>query len=169
MNVLGIDPGIGITGCAIVEEDKGQFSLITSRAITTPPKSPISQRLILIYREILHLIKKERPDVTALETLVFNTNVTTAFSVGQARGVIQLALAQQQIPVVEYNPMQVKMSLTGYGRAEKGQIQQMVKNILKLPKILTPDDVSDAAAIALTHCFSYKLVHKTFNIQHLTK
>ena len=101
-----------------------------------------------------------------MEGLFFNTNAKTAFLVGQARGVINLALFQREIPVTEYTPLQVKMAITGYGRAEKSQIQSMVKQILKLPKILTPDDVADAAAIALTHCFSAKMQS---NLKKLTQ
>ncbi|MBM3284101.1 crossover junction endodeoxyribonuclease RuvC, partial [Candidatus Gottesmanbacteria bacterium] len=113
--------------------------------------------LLTLFQSMVALIKKVKPDVAALETLFFNTNVTTAFSVGQARGVVMLSLAQANIPVVEYNPMQVKVALTGYGAAKKMQLNRMVAQILHLSKPLAPDDVADAAAIALTHCFSYKL------------
>ncbi len=157
MIVLGIDPGIAITGCAIVKEEKGKHILLHHEVITTPANKNQAERLLLLYDLFILLIKSYKPDVAALETLIFNTNVTTAFSVGQARGVILLALSQSKIPTSEYTPIQVKMCITGYGRADKKQIQQMVKNILKLPSILTPDDVADAAAIALTHCFSYKM------------
>ncbi len=157
MKVLGIDPGIGTTGCVLVSEIQGKFSLLSGQAITTPVKQSTDKRLIYIYQEISAMIKNTKPDVAALETLIFNTNVTTAFAVGQARGVILLALAHTKIPVSEYTPIQVKMSITGYGRADKNQIQQMIKTILGLPQILKPDDIADAAAIALTHCFSYKL------------
>ena len=157
MLVLGIDPGIAITGCAVIKEEKSHLSLISSQGITTSAKLTTPERLCIIYEELIKIIKKEKPDTASLESLFFNTNAKTALIVGQARGVIQLALSQQKIPITEYTPLQVKMALTGYGRADKNQIQQMVKTILKLPKILKPDDVADAAAIALTHCFSYKL------------
>jgi len=157
MIVLGIDPGIGTTGTAAVQEAKGQLSLISSLGITTPAHLSSSQRLLTLFQSMVALIKKVKPDVAALETLFFNTNVTTAFSVGQARGVVMLSLAQANIPVVEYNPMQVKVALTGYGAAKKMQLNRMVAQILHLSKPLAPDDVADAAAIALTHCFSYKL------------
>lgn len=157
MKVLGIDPGIGITGIALVEVVKGNLQFLSSYNLSTPPHQEVAQRLKLIYEKLSEIIKKEKPDVCALETLFFKTNVTTAFSVGQARGVIQLALTQNNIPITEYNPTAVKLTLTGYGRAEKGQIQRMVTQILKLKKNLTPDDVADAAALAITHCFSYKL------------
>lgn len=157
MKVLGIDPGIAITGIAMINDEKGKQTLLCSEAITTSPDLSASNRLLNLHRSLTSFLDTHKPDAAALETLIFNTNVTTAFVVGQARGVILLALSQYQIPVSEYTPIQVKMSLTGYGRADKNQIQQMVKTILKLPEILKPDDVADAAAIALTHCFSYKL------------
>ena len=166
MLVLGIDPGIAITGVALVSEEKGKQTLIHSASITTPATLHISLRLLKLHKSLRSLITMYHPDVAALENLFFNTNAKTALVVGQARGVVQLALAQNKIPVVEYTPLQVKMALTGYGRADKGQIQQMVKAVLKLPIILKPDDVADAAAIALTHCFSYKLTDKT-DKQHL--
>ncbi len=157
MIVLGIDPGIAITGWAIVSEEKGKVRLIASGAITTSADLSTSDRLVKLHKSLNLLISRYHPDTASLENLFFNTNAKTALIVGQARGVVQLALSQAKIPIIEYTPLQVKMSLTGYGRADKNQIQQMVKTILKLPKILTPDDVADAAAIALTHCFSYKL------------
>ncbi len=157
MLVLGIDPGIAITGWAIVSEEKGKVNLLSSGAITTSADLSTSDRLLKLHKLLSLLISKYHPDAASLESLFFNTNAKTALIVGQARGVIQLALSQQKIPIIEYTPLQVKMALTGYGRADKNQIQQMVKTILKLPKILSPNDVADAAAIALTHCFSYKL------------
>lgn len=160
MLVLGIDPGIAITGAALVEEHKGKVSLISHIPLITPKTLTTPERLLHLYNSLISLISQYHPDVCALENLFFNTNAKTALIVGQARGVVQMALTQHKIPIVEYTPLQVKMAITGYGRAEKSQIQQMVKQILKLPKILFPDDVADAAAIALTHCFSYKLKNR---------
>ncbi len=157
MLVLGVDPGIAITGYALIKEEKGKIILKESKKITTNQKSSTPERLKKLYQEFTFHLKREKPEIAALESLFFNSNAKTAFLVGQARGVIQLALTQNNIPIFEYTPLQVKMAITGYGRAEKKQIQQMVKHILKLPQILSPDDVADAAAIALTHCFSYKL------------
>ncbi len=157
MIVLGIDPGIAITGWAIVSEEKGKVRLLSSGAITTSADLSTSDRLLKLHKSLNELISRYHPDTASLENLFFNTNAKTALIVGQARGVVQLALAQSNVAIIEYTPLQVKMALTGYGRADKNQIQQMVKTILKLQKILTPDDVADAAAIALTHCFSYKL------------
>lgn len=157
MLVLGIDPGIAITGTAIIKEEKGKIELLDSQSLTTSASLTTPQRLNKLYQDITNLIKKQKPEVAALESLFFSSNAKTAFIVGQATGVIQLALTQYNIEVIEYTPLQVKMALTGYGRAEKSQIQHMVQKILKLTKKLTPDDVSDAAAIALTHLFSYKI------------
>jgi crossover junction endodeoxyribonuclease RuvC len=161
MRVLGIDPGIAITGVAIVDNTKGVVQLVHAHAITTPADTPLSARLLSLYDELSLHIERWKPEVAALENLFFNTNAKTALIVGQARGVIQLLLQQRNIPIAEYTPLQVKMALTGFGRADKNQMQQMVKMQFKLPKILTPDDVADAAAIALTHCFSYKLKKQT--------
>jgi crossover junction endodeoxyribonuclease RuvC len=157
MKVLGIDPGIAITGIAVVEENHGHQILIHSDAITTTAGLPLSDRLETLFKELTELIETYKPDCAVLEELFFNTNAKTALIVGQARGVILLTLKLNKIPVDEYTPLQVKMALTGYGRADKKQIQTMVKTLLKLPHPLNPDDVADAAAIALTHCFSYKL------------
>ena len=157
MLVLGIDPGIAITGCAVIEDKKGKSKLIASEAILTNKTQSHPKRLSLIYKQLKKIVKKNNPQVAVIESLFFAANAKTALIVGQARGVVNLALFEENIPVVEYTPLQVKMALTGYGRADKKQIQQMVKNILNLKEILKPDDVADAAAIALTHCFSDKM------------
>lgn len=157
MLVLGIDPGIAITGIAIVREEKGKHTLLYSAAITTSPTLSPSLRLLKLHKQLKSLIGKFHPDVAVLEQLFFNTNAKTALIVGQARGAVLLVCAQSDLEVAEYTPLQVKMALTGWGRADKPQIQAMVKTVLKLSKILTPDDTSDAAAIALTHLFSYKI------------
>lgn len=169
MLVIGIDPGIAITGIAFVEDLKGKQTLVHSEAIITPSTMPTPLRLLNLHKSLKELIIKYHPDVAALESLFFNTNAKTALIVGQARGVVQLTLTQNNIPLTEYTPLQVKMGLTGYGRAEKGQIQMMVKTVLKLPSILSPDDIADAAAIALTHCFSYKLSQLTVNRKQTAK
>ena len=164
MIVLGIDPGIATTGCAIIGDEAGGQKLLYAEAIKTAPGNTQAKRLTLIFDRLKALIGKYKPAEAALENLFFNSNAKTALIVGQARGIIQLAFYQYKINITEYTPLQVKMAITGYGRADKNQIQQMVKNILKLPEILRPDDVADAAAIALTHCFSYKM---TQNIKSL--
>lgn len=157
MTILGIDPGLAITGLAIVKDDRGRQTLVYSDTIITDKNMSTSLRLLKLHKLLTSLVKKLKPDMAVFENLFFNTNAKTALVVGQARGVVQLTLAQNNIPIAEYTPLQVKMAITGYGRADKNQIQQMVKQILKLPAILKPDDVADAAAIALTHCFSYKM------------
>lgn len=157
MLVLGIDPGIATTGVAVVDDEKGKSQLIHSQTILTSASSTLAHRLVSIYEQLSSVMQQFHPDVCSLEKLFFATNAKTAFTVGQARGVIQLTLAQQSIDVAEYTPLQVKMAIVGYGGADKKQVQMMVKQILKLEKPLTPDDVADAAAIALTHCFSYKM------------
>lgn len=125
--------------------------------LETEPNSEITKRLLKISLHIESLIKKHKPDVLAIEELFFNTNSKTAFIVGQARGVILLAAAKNKVPVAIYTPLQVKMAVTGYGRADKNQIGQMVKVILKLEKIPKMDDTSDALAVAITHAFSAKM------------
>ena len=157
MIVLGIDPGIATTGCAILEDERNGQKLLYAEAIKTAAGNSEANRLALIFDRLNTLIEKYKPAESVLENLFFNTNAKTAMIVGQARGIIQLALQKHHINITEYTPLQVKIAITGYGRADKNQIQQMVKNILKLPEILSPDDVADAAAIALTHCFSYKM------------
>lgn len=159
MIVLGIDPGIATTGIAVLCENRNATSILHTEAFLTSKSMTIPKRLEMLYNRILNIIKKYKPDVCVLESLFFNTNAKTALIIGQSRGIVQLAMAICNIPVTEYTPLQVKMALTGYGRADKSQIQIMVKQIFKLPRILTPDDVADSAAIALTHCFSYKMTN----------
>jgi crossover junction endodeoxyribonuclease RuvC len=157
MVILGIDPGIGRCGWGVVEFQSSKFRVKSYGCIETKPNSEIEKRLLTIDIEIVRLIKEFTPDVLAIEELFFGTNSKTALAVGQARGVILLSAARNKIPIAVYTPLQVKMSLTGYGRADKNQIAQMVKIILKLEKIPKIDDTSDALAVALTHTFSSKM------------
>lgn len=157
MKILGIDPGIARCGWAIIENHKSQITSIDYGCIETSSGKAVESRLQEIYKEISKIIKKHNPQALAIEELFFNNNAKTAFVVGQARGVILLAASQSSLDVSIYAPLQVKMSLTGYGRAEKNQIGQMVKTILKLKEIPKPDDTADALAVALTHAFSSKL------------
>lgn len=157
MRILGIDPGIGRMGWGIVEVQSAKVQAKNYGCLETTPKSEIGRRLQTIYDFTTQLLGDYTPDALAIEELFFNTNTTTAFAVGQARGVVLLAAAQHMLPLATYTPLQVKMAITGYGRAEKGQIGQMVKTLLNLEKIPKPDDTTDALAIALTHAFSYKL------------
>ncbi len=157
MVILGIDPGIGRCGWSIVTYEASKLKVIDYGCIETEANTKIEDRLLIIDREIKRLIKKHNPDVLSIEDLFFGTNSKTALVVGQARGVILLSAGESKLPVAVYTPLQVKMALTGYGRADKNQIAQMVKIILKLQTIPKIDDTTDALAIALTHAFSAKM------------
>ncbi len=157
MKVLGIDPGIATTGWGLVEKISPQTSrLLRYGAILTPAKDAMVPRLQKISAELRALICVERPDVAAIEELFFAKNSATAASVGHARGVLLLTLAETGIPIHEYNPRQVKMSLTGFGAADKSQMQRMVQRLLGLKDIPRPDDAADAVAIALCHINTFR-------------
>ncbi|OGH08286.1 MAG: crossover junction endodeoxyribonuclease RuvC [Candidatus Levybacteria bacterium RBG_13_35_9] len=156
MLILGIDPGIGRCGWGIIETQNSKLKTQNYGCIETSPKKSIEKRLEEIHSEISKIIKKYSPDVLSIEELFFNTNAKTAFVVGQARGVILLCASLNNLEVAIYTPLQVKMALTGYGRADKNQIGQMVKTLLKLKTIPKPDDAADALAVALTHAFLEK-------------
>jgi len=160
MVILGIDPGIARMGWGVVEEIKQKPRAIAYGCFETTKDTPHEERLRAVHNELTRLIKKYKPDVLAVEELFFNTNAKTAFIVGQARGVILLSAAQQNLEIATYTPLQVKMAITGYGRAEKAQIGQMVKVLLKLKEIPRPDDVADALAVALTYAFTNKFKEK---------
>lgn len=155
MLVMGIDPGIAITGYGLVQPGRqGSGKAIAYGCVRTPARTPLAERLSLLYEDVSALISEHQPDVLAIEQLFFNRNTTTAFIVAQARGVVVLAAAQQGVQVVEYTPLQVKQAVVGYGRAEKQQVQHMVKALLNLASAPKPDDVADALAIALCHTHS---------------
>lgn len=158
MIILGIDPGFAIVGVGIIEYKGNKFRTIDYFALTTKAHTPIEERLKIIYDGITEAINKYKPDFLAVEELFFNNNAKTAIQVGQARGVILLAGVNANLPIYEYTPLQVKQAVVGYGRADKTQIQQMVKAILNLSEIPKPDDVADALAIAVCHAHSYKMV-----------
>ena len=160
MKILGIDPGYAIVGYGVVEHSEGRFTPIDCGVLTTPQDMLFPKRLKSLYDMLTLLIKEKRPDVLAIETLFFNTNVTTAIQVGHARGVLILAAENAGIPVFEYTPLQIKQAITGYGRADKMQMQQMVKMLLGLAAIPKPDDAADALAVAVCHGQSYKLNDK---------
>lgn len=155
MIILGIDPGYAIVGYGIVHYDKYKFKPLGHGAITTPASMPMPIRLLEIYNDLNEIIKKVNPDAVAIEKLFFNTNTKTAIDVAQARGVILLCIQALNIPIYEYTPLQVKQSVTGYGRAEKKQVQEMTKNILGLKSIPKPDDAADALAICICHGHAY--------------
>ena len=157
MRILGLDPGIGRTGWGIIEVQGAKLTAQSFGCIETSKNLSIEKRLQEVYEKISAILNEEKPDAFANEELFFNTNTTTAMIVGQARGVVLLAAAQLGIPIAVYTPLQVKIAITGYGRAEKKQVGQMVKTILHLEEIPKPDDTADALAIAITHAFSYKM------------
>lgn len=157
MKILGIDPGFAIVGCGVVDYTGNKFTVIDHMAVTTQAGLPLAQRLKTIYEDVGSIIDRYKPDAVAVEELFFNTNITTAIAVGQARGVILLAAVNRGAEIFEYTPLQVKQAVVGYGRAEKGQVQQMVKMILNLKEIPKPDDVADGLALAICHAHSYRM------------
>ena len=162
--ILGIDPGIERCGWGVVENTSNKPTVIAYDCLYTSKDLEMPQRLVELFDGIYDLFKKYSPDIIAMEDLFFNTNSTTAIIVGQARGVIMLAAQKNGVSLFSYPPLEIKMAITGYGRAEKIQIQQMVKNILKLKAIPKPDDTADALAVALTHCFIGKFKSLTKQI-----
>ncbi len=154
MVILGIDPGYAIIGYGVINYNSNHFSVLEYGAVTTEANQKFSTRLAQIYFDINNVIARAKPDAISIEKLYFNTNTTTAIDVAQARGVILLAATQNNVPVYEYTPLQVKSAVTGYGRAEKKQVMDMIKNILRLEKIPKPDDTADALAIAVCHAHS---------------
>lgn len=157
MLVLGIDPGTATTGYGFVRDVDTGPELVTYGVVLTPAGLAMPDRLKIIYHELTELIKLHRPDSAAVEKLYFQKNVSTAMTVGQARGVALLALAQANISIGEYNPRDVKQAVAGYGGAAKPQIQQMVRAILNLAAPPKPDDAADALAVAICHLHSMKL------------
>lgn len=155
MRILGIDPGVGRLGWGVIEKEKGKVKPIAFGCIETE-KQDLSKRLVVIYIKLQELLQKYKPESVGIEDLFFNKNVKTAFAVGQARGVVLLAVEQAGIPLHVYTPSVVKSTITGYGKADKKQVGQMVKLQLKLDKVPSPDDTADALAIALTHAFTHK-------------
>jgi len=151
LRILGIDPGYAIVGYGVVDYDRYKFSTVGFGAITTPADAPFSERLDMIYNDMLTIIDKYKPEALSIERLYFNTNTTTAIDVAQARGVILLACQQKGLSINEYTPLQVKQSITGYGKAEKRQVMEMVKSFLNLSSLPKPDDTADALALAICH------------------
>jgi crossover junction endodeoxyribonuclease RuvC len=157
MVVLGIDPGTAITGWGAVRKQGDDLVLVDYGTVNTSKDTPLPQRLQTIHRELGEIVSQHRPDAVAVETLFFSKNVKTALSVGQARGVALLAVAEAGIPFHEYTPLEVKQSVVGYGRATKDQIQQLVKMLLRLDSVPQPDDAADAIAVAICHIHSARL------------
>lgn len=155
MFVIGIDPGTATTGYGLVrDKTDGGLEVAEFGVIVTPPDMTMSQRLLELHQRLFEVLLLHRPESGAVEKLFFQRNVTTAISVGQARGVVLLALAQAGLPVAEYTPLQVKQAVVGYGGADKNQVQQMVRALLSLSDLPRPDDAADALAIAICHLHS---------------
>ncbi len=150
MRILGIDPGTGILGFGVIDVENGQLKLVDAGVIKTPVHQADSDRLETIFNELSEVIAECKPSVMAVEKLFFAKNVTTAMSVSQARGVVLLLGKQHKMELYEFTPMQIKQGLTGYGKATKAQIQEMVRTVLKLKVVPKPDDAADALACAIT-------------------
>lgn len=155
--ILGIDPGTAILGYGLVMQTGNQLNLIEKGCVTTKAGTKLDQRLYIIHDQLSALIEKYQPDEIAVEEIFFSKNVKTAISVAQARGVVLLTAAKAKIETFDYKPNQIKLAIAGYGAADKKQVQEMVRRILKMPEIIKPDDVADAVAIAICHLNSRKL------------
>jgi crossover junction endodeoxyribonuclease RuvC len=147
--ILGLDPGIADTGYGVISETNGVLKVLTYGSIKTPKSEELSRRLSSLHQQLIKLIDQYQPQIAVVEQLFFCTNIKTAMTVGQARGVILLSLTNKGITIIEPTPLQVKQGITGYGKADKRQVQQMLKNILKLKTIPQPDDAADALAMAI--------------------
>ena len=158
MRILGIDPGLATVGWGVIDVERGKPNVVSYGVILTPKDKKLPERLSIIEEDLKAVISKYKPDEIALEELFFNTNITTGINVAQARGVILLTAVKACVgKLFEYTPLQIKQALTGYGRAEKRQIQEMTKTFLGLSKVPKPDDAADALAVALTHSQTSKL------------
>jgi len=155
--ILGIDPGTATMGWGVVRQEGNRLRYVQHGAIITPSDWEMPQRLGRLFDGVTELARGYRPGTVAVEELFFNTNVTTAITVGQARGVAMLAAYRAGIEVAEYTPLQVKQAITSYGRADKRQVQEMVRALLNLREIPRPDDAADGLAIAITHAFSMRM------------
>jgi crossover junction endodeoxyribonuclease RuvC len=158
MRILGIDPGTAIMGWGVIDADGGDVEMVSYGVLTTPAKTPLPQRLELLYNGLAHVLAAYRPDAGAVEELFFSKNVTTALAVGHARGVAMLALQQAGVRIFEYKPMAVKQAVVGYGHADKQQMQHLVQMTLNLDHLPQPDDAADALAIAICHAYSAPLL-----------
>jgi crossover junction endodeoxyribonuclease RuvC len=157
MIVLGIDPGFGKVGIAVVEKNEtSKEILLYSNCLKTDSKLPFNERLLLVGKEIERVIKKYTPDILAVETLLFNTNQKTALMVSEARGVIVYEAKKHNLEIYEYTPLQIKNAVVGYGRASKNQVSAMIRQLISVPKTVKQDDEIDAIAVALTCLASYK-------------
>lgn len=154
MRILGIDPGVATVGFGVIESDRARQQMLQYGAITTPAGLPLATRLVQIGDDMTELIRQFQPDEIAIEELFFSKNITTGIAVAHARGIILYIAEKMQIPIYEYTPMQVKQAVVGYGLAEKRQVMDMTRRLLKLKAIPRPDDAADALAIAICHARS---------------
>lgn len=157
MRVLGIDPGLALVGYGVVDFEGSRLKVLECGCIQTLPSSTLPERLEIIEEQLDRIIKEFRPDDVAMEELFFNQNKTTGIQVAQARGVQILTCTKNGLPIYEYTPSQVKMAITGYGRASKRQMQESIKRLLRLDAIPKPDDAADALCIAVSHCFGNRM------------
>jgi len=157
MRIIGIDPGTGILGFGVVDVTKGSFKMVEAGVIRTPPHTPHEERLEEIFDGLSEIIATTKPDAFSIEKLFFSKNVTTAMTVAEARGVAILVARRAGLPIAEYTPPQIKQSLTGYGNADKKQVQEMVRIQLGLKEVPKPDDCADALAAAITHSLMTRL------------
>lgn len=155
MIILGIDPGYAIVGYGVIKYENCKFKTMEYGAITTNAEENMFIRFKKIHDSLAEIIERTAPDVMAIEELFFNSNQKTAINVAQARGVLILAAMNKEVPIFEYTPLQIKQAIVGYGRAEKKQVQQMVKMLLRLDSVPKPDDTADALAVAVCHAHSY--------------
>ena len=161
MIVLGIDPGLATVGFGVIKKEGSNIQALDYGVVKTTPSESLPVRLAMIYDAISHLIEKYKPDAVAVEELFFNNNAKSVINVSQARGVSVLAAIKECGNIFEYTPLQIKQALTGYGRAEKAQVQYMVKSVLKLNIIPKPVDAADALAVAITHTQTNQVLYKT--------
>jgi crossover junction endodeoxyribonuclease RuvC len=157
MRIIGIDPGTGILGFGVVDFKDGKAKMIDAGVIKTPAHTPLDERLEDIFDNLMEIIQQTKPNIMSIEKLFFARNVTTAMSVSHARGVVMLAGKKSGLSIFEYTPLQIKQTLTGYGRADKKQMQEMVKLHLNLKITPKPDDCADALAAAITHSLMVKI------------
>lgn len=163
MIILGIDPGTAATGYGVIEKTSQRLKVLDYGCIVTKPGLSTAERLGEINEELTELIKRYKPGAMAIEDIFFSKNLKTAVKVSQARGVMILAACKERVSVAEYTPLQVKLAITSYGRADKSQVQSMVKVLLGLKKVPEPDDAADALAVAICHANSCNMKHETHN------
>lgn len=157
MRILGIDPGTGILGFGVVDSVNGKITLVDAGVITTPAHTPHDERLEDIFDSLTEIVAANKPEVMSVEKLFFTKNITTAMTVAEARGVALLVGRKAGLPIHEYTPNQIKQTLTGYGKADKKQMQEMVRLQLNLKEVPKPDDAADALAAAITHAFTVRI------------